>query len=100
MLALGLGGVWVEVLKDSALIPLPADAARIESALRGLKAAPLFAGARGKPAIDLPKVAGAIAKFAEAAQDLGPDLVALEVNPLAVFPDGAEAMDALALWSA
>ncbi len=98
MLALGLGGIWVEVLKDSVLLPLPADASRIEAALRGLKAAPLFAGARGKPAIDVATVACAIAKFAEAAQDLGPDLVALEVNPLAVFPDGAEAMDALAIW--
>lgn len=98
MLALGLGGIWVEVLKDSVLLPLPADAARIEAALRSLKAAPLFDGARGKPAIDVAKVATGIAKFAEAVQDLGPDLLALEVNPLAVFPDGAEAMDALAIW--
>ena len=98
MLALGLGGIWVEVLKDSVLLPLPADAARIEAALRSLKAAPLFGGARGKSAVNLARVADAIAKFADAAQDLGPDLVALEVNPLAVFPDGAEAMDALAIW--
>jgi succinyl-CoA synthetase beta subunit len=98
MLALGLGGIWVEVMKDSVLLPLPADAVRIETALRSLKAAPLFNGARGKLAINVAKVAEAIAKFADAAQDLGSDLVALEVNPLAVFPDGAEAMDALALW--
>ncbi len=98
MLALGLGGIWVEVLEDSVLLPLPADAARIEAALRSLKAAPLFDGARGKPAVNVVKVAEAIAKFADAAQELGPELVALEVNPLAVFPDGAEAMDALAIW--
>jgi acetate---CoA ligase (ADP-forming) len=100
MLALGLGGIWVEVLRDSVLLPLPADAAWIEQALRSLKAAPLFDGARGKPAVNVARVAAAVATFADAAQELGPDLVALEVNPLAVFPDGAEAMDALAIWKA
>ena len=98
MLALGLGGVWVEVLGDSVLIPLPANSVRIEQGLRSLKAAPLFDGARGKPPVNVAKVSEAIAAFADAAQDLGSDLVALEVNPLAVFPDGVEAMDALAIW--
>jgi len=98
MLALGLGGIWVELLGDSVLLPLPADGPRIVAALRSLRAAPLFDGARGRTPIDLERVAAVIATFAEAAMALGPDLVALEVNPLAVSPDRAEAMDALALW--
>jgi acyl-CoA synthetase (NDP forming) len=99
MLALGLGGIWVEIFGDSALLPLPVNTAQIVAALRGLKAAPLFDGARGRPVIDLAPVAHAIASFAQAALALGPELAALEINPLAVSPDRAEAMDALALWA-
>lgn len=98
MLALGLGGIWVEVLGDSVLLPLPTDTGRIISALQHLKAAPLFNGARGQAKIDLTPVAEAIMAFSQAALQLGPDLVALEVNPLAISADFVEAMDALAIW--
>ena len=47
VLVMGLGGVWAEVLDDVAVIPLPADADRIEAALLALRAAPVLTGARG-----------------------------------------------------
>jgi succinyl-CoA synthetase beta subunit len=47
----------------------------------------------------MPRLADAIVAIAEAALALGPDLHALEINPLAVTENGAEAMDALALWA-
>ena len=99
MMALGLGGIWVEVLGDSVLLPLPTDTGRIISALQRLKAAPLFNGARGRTKINLTPVAEAILAFSQAALELGPDLVALEVNPLAISPDFVESMDALAVWA-
>ena len=46
-LVIGLGGVWTELLDDVAIVPLPADAARIERALRSLRGAPLLTGGRG-----------------------------------------------------
>ncbi|ARS27697.1 acyl-CoA synthetase (NDP forming) [Sphingomonas sp. KC8] len=95
MLALGLGGIWVELLGDSVLLPLPVDGARVVAALHRLKAAPLFAGARGRPPVDLDAVATAVVAIANAALALGPGLTALEINPLAIFADRAEAMDAL-----
>ena len=56
-LVIGLGGIWTEALDDVAVIPLPATAERVEEALRGLRAAPLLAGARGAAAVDVPAVA-------------------------------------------
>lgn len=47
VLVMGLGGVWAEVLDDVAVIPLPADADRVEAALLALRAAPVLTGARG-----------------------------------------------------
>jgi len=43
-LVIGLGGVWTEVLGDVVVVPLPADAARIERAVRSLRGSPLLTG--------------------------------------------------------
>ena len=51
MLVVGLGGVWIEILDDVAVLPLPVSAARVEEALRGLRAAPLLTGERGRAAL-------------------------------------------------
>ena len=99
VLAVGLGGVWVEVLKDTALCLLPASTAEIRDKLASLKAAKLLAGYRGAPATDLGKLAEVIAAIGQAALALGPDLAAFEVNPLHVHGDRIEALDALAVWN-
>lgn len=99
MLVLGLGGIWVELLDDTVMLPLPAAHEQVVAALRSLKAAALFDGARGRPPLDVDGIAAAILPIAEAALALGPDLTAFEVNPLAVLPNRVEAMDAWAEWS-
>jgi acyl-CoA synthetase (NDP forming) len=98
MLAVGLGGIWVEVLGDAALRPLPVSAAEVTDALTGLRGAAVLRGARGAPPADLPAVAGVIARIAAVAAALGDRLESLEVNPLLVRGDQAEALDALITW--
>ena len=56
-LVVALGGVWVETVGDAAVIPLPADAGRVEAALRSLRGASLLTGGRGRPGVDLAAVA-------------------------------------------
>ena len=46
-LVVGLGGIWTEALDDVAIVPLPADAERVEEAIRSLRGAAALAGARG-----------------------------------------------------
>ena len=99
MLLIGLGGIWVEALDDNVLLPLPADAARIETALQSLRAFPLLSGARGRAAVDTAALSGTIEAIAQAALALDPDLDTLEINPLAVTTAGVEAMDALAIYT-
>jgi hypothetical protein len=98
VLALGLGGIWVEVLNDTALCLLPADPAEIAGQLRSLTAARLLEGHRGSPRVDIAALAEAAARIGDAAAALGPSLAALEVNPLYVRGDRVEALDALATW--
>ena len=100
VMALGLGGVWIEALADTVLCLLPASPEEILRALRRLRAARLLDGYRGSPPADMDALAGAICGIGEAALALGPDLAALEVNPLLVIGPHVEALDALAVWKA
>ena len=98
ILAVGLGGVWVEILQDVALRPLPVDAAEVKRMLAGLRGAKLLSGQRGVPAADIDVVAAAIANIGEAILTLGPELAELDVNPLWVRGSQVEALDALFVW--
>jgi acetate---CoA ligase (ADP-forming) len=95
VLAVGLGGIWVEVLNDTSLRLLPADAAEVKRMLGELRGLPLLQGARGARPADLDAVAEAIAALGDAALSLNGALRALEVNPLWVNGDQVEALDVL-----
>jgi acyl-CoA synthetase (NDP forming) len=98
VLAVGLGGVWVEVLNDSALRVLPVDEADVREALGELRGAALLRGGRGTEAADLDVVAGVITRVCALAAGLGDSLETLEINPLLVRGPEVEALDALVTW--
>lgn len=98
VLAVGLGGVWVEILRDTALSVLPVDRAQVLQSLRSLRGARLFDGHRGTEKADLEAVADAITAVAALAERLGDRLEALEINPLLVRGSQVEALDALITW--
>jgi acetate---CoA ligase (ADP-forming) len=100
VLAVGLGGIWVEVLNDTSLRLLPVDAAEVRRMLGELRGLPLLQGARGATPANLDAVAGAIAALGEAALALDGTLRALEVNPLWVNGDQVEALDVLVITEA
>ena len=95
VLAVGLGGIWVEVLNDTSLRLLPVDAAEVRRMLGELRGLPLLQGARGSQPANLDAVAAAIAGLGEVALSLNGALRALEVNPLWVNGNQVEALDVL-----
>lgn len=97
VLAVGLGGVWVEIMRDTSLRLLPVSAEEVKSMLSELKAAPLLQGARGSQPVDLDALATVIAKLGDTAVSLGDALGALEVNPLWVNGSQIEALDVLVI---
>ncbi len=98
VLAVGLGGIFVEVLQDVSLRVLPVSPGEVRRMLGELKGTKLLDGQRGIPAADLDSVAAAIARIGDAAVALGPSLDALDINPLWVRGAQVEALDALAVW--
>ncbi len=99
VLAVGLGGIWVELLRDASLRVLPADAGEVRQMLSELRGLPLLQGARGGAAADLDALAEVVAGIGELAASV-PGLQALEVNPLWVSGDQVEALDVLVVTDA
>lgn len=98
VMAVGFGGVMVEVLKDSALRLLPVGPAEIRRMLESLKGIDLLTGFRGQAATDLDQLADVIFSISQVAIGLGDELQELEINPLRVAGDQIEALDALIRW--
>jgi hypothetical protein len=84
VLALGTGGILVELVREVRLLFPPFDAARVAETLASLSAGRLLAGFRGKPAIPLETVAEPIARLARFYLAHGDVLEEVEINPLAV----------------
>jgi acetate---CoA ligase (ADP-forming) len=99
VLAVGLGGIFVEVLGDVSLRALPVAEPEVVEMLGELRGAPLLRGIRGRRPADLEALARIIVRIAEAALSLGGSLSALEINPLWVDGDDIEALDVLVVTS-
>jgi acyl-CoA synthetase (NDP forming) len=97
LIVIGAGGILVELLADRAVALPPVPALMARELVDGLRVRALLAGARGAPAADLDAVVAAITGLSELALELGDELEALDVNPLICRPDGAIAVDALAI---
>jgi len=95
VLAVGLGGIWVETLRDVSLRVLPIERANALEMLGELRAAAVLRGGRGGTPVDLERVADVLFGIAEVAALVGPSLQALEVNPLWCRGEQIEALDVL-----
>ncbi|MEW2610750.1 acetate--CoA ligase family protein [Streptomyces sp. NPDC047880] len=95
----GLGGVLVEVLRDTAVGVPPFGEEQARDMLAGLRGRALLDGVRGRPAADLDALVEVVLRVQRMAMELGDQLAELDINPLMVLPQGqgAVALDALAV---
>ena len=99
VITVGLGGIFVEVLRDVAIALPPLSHERALELLQGLRCYPLLAGARGRPMLDVDAAADAIVRLSWLAVDAGERLTELDLNPIRVLPKGRgiRVVDALAI---
>jgi acyl-CoA synthetase (NDP forming) len=92
----GLGGVFVEVLRDVVLHRCPFGEDVAERMIRAIRGAPLLLGARGRRPADVRALATMLARLSVFAHQAGPRLVSIDLNPVIALPDGegAFAVDA------
>jgi acyl-CoA synthetase (NDP forming) len=94
MIMIGLGGIYVEVMKDVSFRSLPVNAGDISSMIKELRSYPLLLGVRGEKMKDVAAVVnvvtilGAILRHCQGISDI-------EINPLVVYEqgDGVRAVD-------
>ena len=92
VLMFGLGGIYVEVLKDVSFALCPVSDVRAREMIRDIKGYAILEGVRGRPAIDEDKLVDLIQRISQMAVDL-PEIAEMEINPIFCFPDGAVAVD-------
>ena len=88
VLTLGTGGVFVELLKDVAVSPLPVDAGVVAGMIDSTRLAALLAGFRGAPEADRDAAVAAVVRLAAIGAAYANVVGTLEINPLVVLPRG------------
>lgn len=98
-LAVGIGGTFVEILRQVALRPVPVSRADAEEMIDETLLGELLRGFRGSGPFDRAALVAAILSLSDAACDLADRLEELDVNPLLVLAEGegVMALDALAV---
>ena len=92
LVAFGLGGVLVEVLKDITFRLAPATREDAHSMLDGIQAAEMLRGVRGEPAVDREALASIIERVSQLVSDF-PEISEVDLNPVFATPKGATAVD-------
>ncbi|MFH1749229.1 MAG: acetate--CoA ligase family protein [Planctomycetota bacterium] len=88
----GLGGIYVEVLKDVSFRLTPVAAHEARQMIESLQIYPLLSGTRGQSGVDLAMLAEIIQRVSQMLMD-NPEIRELDINPIFAFGDGAKAVD-------
>jgi len=92
----GLGGIFIEILKDVTFRIAPISAAHALAMLADIQGAPLLAGARGEPPRDRNALAEALSRYSQMIMDLGDEIAESDANPVLVYAkkQGLKVVDA------
>ena len=91
MIMFGLGGIYVEVLKDVQFGIAPITPGQAREMITGLRSFPLFAGVRGEKASDIDAMVDCLLRISQMVTDL-PQIVELDINPLFAYEKGKGVM--------
>jgi acyl-CoA synthetase (NDP forming) len=95
LIAVGLGGIMIELLGDAAVRLAPVDDRTVRAMLASLKGCALLTGFRGKPGVDVESLVDTICRLSELAHDLRDVIDQIDVNPVIASTGGVMAADAL-----
>ena len=91
LVAFGLGGIYVEALKDVSFRIAPFSPREADEMIREIRAYPLLEGVRGEAPADHMAMVDALLRISQLVADF-PEILELDINPLMVFEEGRGAM--------
>jgi acyl-CoA synthetase (NDP forming) len=89
----GLGGIFVEVLKDVSFRVIPVKQKDAQEMIQEIKGFPLLGGYRGKEPANIPALVGIILKISKFINE-NPQIREMELNPIFAYKNKALAVDA------
>jgi len=92
LLMFGLGGIYVEVLRDVAFAVAPLSRAEAEELVDLIRGKKLLYGARGQPPVDIPALVDMILRVGQLAEE-NPEILELDLNPVLCYPERVVAVD-------
>jgi acetyltransferase len=87
MLMFGLGGVFVEILKDVSFSLAPITESEAYEMIRNTRTYKLLTGARGQTGVDIPAIVENIQRFSQLVMDFS-EIAEIDINPLMVGNEG------------
>jgi acyl-CoA synthetase (NDP forming) len=93
LVVVGLGGIFVEVLHDTAMRLAPIDRDEAKAMLAELRGAPLLHGARGAAPVDIDAIADLLVRLSELAASRN-DIIEMDLNPVVAYEQGISVLDA------
>ena len=93
MIALGIGGVFVEVYKDVSFRLIPVTSDDVKEMILDIKGNKLLEGYRGNPVVDKQELVSLVLKISKLIEEF-PDIYEMDLNPVVATADGLKAIDA------
>jgi acyl-CoA synthetase (NDP forming) len=87
IIMVGLGGVFIEIFKDTSIRLAPVTKREADDMLKELKAYPLLKGVRGKGKADVKALVEVICRVSSLLTNC-PEIAEMDLNPVIVHPDG------------
>ncbi len=91
LVAFGMGGIYVEVLKDVTFRIAPISRAQAEEQVRSIRSFPILAGTRGQAPADIGSIIETVLRTSQMVTDF-PEIVEMDINPLMVYDEGQGAI--------
>jgi acetate---CoA ligase (ADP-forming) len=91
LVTFGLGGIYVETLRDVTFSVSPFSRQEAEEMLTQIRAHALLDGVRGQPPIDKSAIVDTLLRISQLVQDF-PEIIELDINPLMVYRQGEGAL--------
>ena len=93
IIVFGLGGIYVEVLRDISCRIAPLSLTDVAEMVREIKSYPILRGVRGEPGVDVKALEDVLLSVSQIAMDF-PEIVECDLNPVMAGPQGALVVDA------
>ena len=93
LLMFGLGGIYVEVLKDVTFNLAPISDIEAVEMLRNIKGSSLLTGVRGQPGVNCEALLDVLKRLSQLVSDL-PEIKEMDINPIIAYEDRVRVVDA------